>query len=385
MSISLYLIPPPRTEFRMLATIISAFEGLGIKDAASRIAAVRSWDSMTILVRNSPFAMDEIERIKTFCEDRRFDLVYYPGIKEGESNKYIKMPSDEYFIGFNKILNNKMRTPFLDYYLFDIKPVHDDNPFFHYYLKIDNVKAIYAKMGRKWLYFLEEGYFLPIVFVIILFLSVLLIIFPVYINAIKKRRIQRFKHFEHVKPSSSFFVFIYFALLGLGFMFVEVSLIQKSILLLENPSYSIAVILTAILISSGTGSMISANFSESRTSFSLLILSLLILIYSLIHPVLLTILSPYTLKVRIIAITFSIIPLGLFMGIPFPLGIKLLGHNNEALIPWAWAINSCLSVLAPIMTIMLALIFGFKAVFWIGTLAYFLAFLSLTKLIKMWK
>jgi hypothetical protein len=73
------------------------------------------------------------------------------------------------------------------------------------------------------------------------------------------------------------------------------------------------------------------------------------------------------------------------MGIPFPLGIKLLGHNNEALIPWAWAINSCLSVLAPIMTIMLALIFGFKAVFWIGTLAYFLAFLSLTKLIKMWK
>ncbi len=74
-------------------------------------------------------------------------------------------------------------------------------------------------------------------------------------------------------------------------------------------------------------------------------------------------------------------PLGFFMGIPFPMGIKLLGQKNEALIPWAWAINACMSVLAPILTIMLAIVLGFKTVLWFGALAYLLAFVSLRKLI----
>ena len=69
------------------------------------------------------------------------------------------------------------------------------------------------------------------------------------------------------------------------------------------------------------------------------------------------------------------------MGIPFPMGMKLLGQKNEALIPWAWAVNGCLSVLAPILTIMFAMTMGFKAVMWLGAIAYLLAFVSLKKLI----
>lgn len=74
------------------------------------------------------------------------------------------------------------------------------------------------------------------------------------------------------------------------------------------------------------------------------------------------------------------------MGIPFPMGIKLLGQKNapestSGLIPWAWAINVCLSVLAPILTIMLAMMTGFRSILWIAV-AYLLAFVSLRKLIK---
>jgi len=78
----------------------------------------------------------------------------------------------------------------------------------------------------------------------------------------------------------------------------------------------------------------------------------------------------------------SIFPLGFFMGIPFPAGIKFLGRKGEGLIPWAWAINACMSVLAPILTIMLALVTGFTAVLWIGAAAYFLAFMALRKVMK---
>ncbi len=373
LSISTYLIPPPRTEFRILATILSAFNEINFKDGRSRTAAIRSWDSMTLIAKKSPFTSDEIEIIKTFCRERRFDLVYYPGIKEEESNKYIKMPVDEYFTGFSKLLDINLRKSFIDNYLFDIKPVRDDNPFFHYYLKMNNIKPIYNIMGRKWLFFLEEGYILPIVLIIILALCIILILFPAIFNAILKKQF---------KLQSAFPTFIYFSMLGLGFMFVEVSLIQMTFLALENPSYTVAVILTSVLISSGLGSMFGSRSQGLRTHYSPLILSLLVLLYSMIYPLLMDVLSTHSLKARMIMLAVSIIPLGFFMGIPFPAGIKFLGRKDEGLIPWAWSVNACMSVLAPILTIMLALVIGFKAVLWIGAVAYLLAFISLLMLMK---
>ncbi len=373
LSISLYLIPPPRTEFRILATIISAVERMGENNILSRIAAVRSWDSMTILVKESPFTIREIEHIKAFSGVRYFDLVYYPGIKEDESNRYVKLPSDEYFEGFRNILHTETRTSFVNNYLFDIKPVYDNSPFFHYYLKALNFKTIYEKMGRKWLYFLEEGYLLPVIFMIVLLASLIIILLPVFVNALHKKN-------TSFRPSSMLYTLIYFSMLGIGFMFVEVSIIQKSILLLENPSYSLAVVLTAILISSGAGSMISSRYPKLKTSYSLLILSLLILLYTLIYPMLLNVLSRYALEFRIVLLALSLVPLGFFMGIPFPMGIGLLGQIREPLIPWAWAVNACMSVLAPVLTIMIALIFGFRAVMLISMLSYLTAYLSFRKL-----
>ena len=373
LSISTYMIPPPRKEFRILTTILSALEEINVKDGPGRIAAIRSWDSMTILVKKSPFNTKEIEIIKTFCGERRFDPVYYPGIREEESNRFIKMPVDEYFIGFTRILDPSQKRHFMDRYLFDIKPVRDDNPFFHYYLRMNNIESIYNKMGRNWLYFIEEGYMLPLILVIVLSLCMILILFPVSYNAIVQKQFM----LPSVLP-----IYIYFSMLGLGFMLVEVSLIQKTFLVLENPSYAVAVILTSILIGSGFGSMISSRYQESRTCYSPLILSALALLYSFIYPLMLDTLSAQSLTTRIIILTASIIPLGFFMGIPFPAGIKILGQNGEGLIPWAWAVNACMSVLTPILTIMLALAIGFKAVLWIGSITYFTAFIFLLRLMK---
>jgi hypothetical protein len=368
-----------------LATILKALEQMDIKDVSERFAAIRSWDSMTILVKNSSFTQQEIQHIKRFSEDRRFDLVYYPGIKEEESNRYIRMPSNEYFNGFYNLLNAERRAFFLNNYLFDINPVYDDNPFFHYYLKLKNIKAIYKVMGQKWLYFLEEGYLLPIIFIIISVLSIVLILFPVFSYSFHKKPIMRDsgKRFERLEPSIMLPALLYFAMLGLGFMFVEVAFIQKSILLFENPSYSVAVVLTSLLISSGMGSMLSSKFSKLGTPYSLLILAFLILIYNLIHPYLLNTMSAFSLDLRILLMSVILMPLGLFMGIPFPTGLRLLGQKNEALIPWAWAINACVSVLAPILTIMLAILTGFKIVIFIGMLTYLTAFFALRKLIKL--
>jgi hypothetical protein len=373
LSISLYLIPPPRTEFRILSSLVTALEQAGVKDVMPLFTAIRSWDSMTLLIKKSPFTDSEIDRIKEFSRRGRFDLLYYPDIRKGEFTSYIKKASDEYLTGFQNILQAETRTAFMNGYLFDIKPVYDENPFFNYYLRIGNIKAIYKIMGQKWLYFLEEGYLLPVIFATVFLLSILIILIPVLFK--RFGQFQRLKQFNQIKP-----VMLYFSMLGLGFMFVEVSLIQKAILLLENPAYSVATVVTAVLMGSGIGSVYCSRLPKNGLPFSLLILSLLIVAYSVAYPQFserLLFLDPLS---RSAVLFTALLPLGFFMGMPFPAGMKLLGEKYQILIPWAWSINACLSVLSPVLTIMIALVTGFHSVLWMGALAYLFAFASLKRI-----
>lgn len=378
-SISLYLIPPPRTEIRLLATLIKALENTGIKDIPSKIVAIRSWDSMTILAKKTAFTIPEIEIVKTFSDQRNFDIVYYPGISEDETSRYIKTPSNDLYHGFMSLLNPAERGTFIDNYLFDIRPVHDSNPFFHYFLKFENIKAIYKVMDRKLLFFINEGYLLPFLLIIVLALSFLIILIPVITNAILiKSADNREKNSMRPRILPTL---IYFGMLGIGFMSIEVSLIQKGILILENPSYSVAVVIASLLISSGTGSMSGSKFPWLSSPYSLIILVVIIFASSIIQPFLSGLLTALGLYWRIPALLMTIIPLGFFMGLPFPMGMRIIGEKNETLIPWAWAINACLSVLAPILTIMIALSFGFDVVLWMAGLMYVIAFFALKKLI----
>ena len=378
LSISLYLLPPPRVEWRLLNTLRTAMEELGMEDVEKRIAAIRTWGSITVMGKASAFSSSEIEAIKKFSGDRRFDLVYYPGIKAKETNRYIKMVSDDYALAFKKLLDPKTNKAFIDHYAFDIRPVRDENPFFHDYLRLKNVKEIYRIMGRKWQYFIQEGYLLPVLFVQVFLLSLLLVFLP----AITIHRKAKVKDKVNAEVKNIFSLLnlnlnlLYFAFLGLGFMFVEVSLVQKMILPLEIPSYAVAAVLASLLISSGTGSLLSHRISSIRTPSISIVLSVLVAAYSLFLPHLTGIISPYGMALKLLLVFFVLLPLGLFMGIPFPAGLKILGESHEDLIPWAWAINGCLSVLAPLLAIMLAMASGFRSVLWAGAGAYLLVFLT---------
>jgi hypothetical protein len=159
-------------------------------------------------------------------------------------------------------------------------------------------------------------------------------------------------------------------------MFVEVCLVQKMILTLEKPSHAVAGVLASILISSGIGSLVSYRAPLLKTPSITIVISFLVMVYSLLLPYLSGIISPHPMVLKIPLVFIILLPLGLFMGIPFPAGLKILGEISESLIPWAWAINGCLSVLAPLLAIMLAMTVGFQSVLWAGAGAYLLAFLT---------
>ena len=385
LSISLFLLPPPRTELRLISTIAAAMEELGIEEVGKRVVAIRTWGTITLLAKRSPFVTGEIEAVKQFAKDRRFDLVYYPGIKEEETNRYVRMASDEYFRAFKKILTPETRKDFVDRYLFDIRPVRDENPFFHYYLKLENIRKIYRTMGEKWQYFIEEGYLLPAIFIQVLILSLALILLPAIFLREAKAKVevkdQRKVKAEEKKKVKNLNLNLnlslpYFGLLGLGFMFVEISLVQKMILPLENPSYAAGTVLASILISSGIGSLLAYRVSALKTPFIAIIISLIVIAYSFILPLLAGNISPFPMSFKIPLVFLMLLPLGLLMGIPFPLGVEILGKGHGSLIPWAWAINGCFSVLAPLLGVMLAIRWGFQTVLWIGAAAYLSAYLT---------
>ncbi len=365
LSLNLYIIPPPRAELRLLATLARAAEASGIRDISRQVAAIRSWDTLTMLVKKSVLTTEDIRRIKAFAHEKRFDLVYYPGIRPEESNVHIKMPNNEYAGAFQRLMNKETRDRFMEDYLFDIRPVTDERPFFHYYLKVENLQAIYTVMGKKWQYFIEEGYLLPVLFVQVLVMSIVLILLPLV--TLKRREAVRAG--PHPLRALS-----YFALLGIGYMFVELAFIQKMVLSLENPSYAASTVIASILISSGIGSLLSLRVTPLKNPLVLLILAGVAVAYSLLLPGITAATSHHPLLLKIIVSFVLLMPAGILMGSPFPLGISLLHAAAPRLIPWAWAVNGCFSVLAPIIAVMLALSTGFRSVLFIGAAMYFIAF-----------
>lgn len=160
----------------------------------------------------------------------------------------------------------------------------------------------------------------------------------------------------------------------MSFMFVEITLIQKFILFLGHPLYSIALIISALLFSSGVGSLLSKKIlgqnPKRNVIFSLLFSGVLILIYSLVSPLFFKMFIGSELLPKIFFSFALIFPLGFMMGFPFPTGIRLLEQTERRIIPWAWATNAFSSVVNSIAALMIAFWGGYNCVLMLAAIGY---------------
>ncbi|MEK6692396.1 MAG: hypothetical protein AABY44_03105, partial [Nitrospirota bacterium] len=374
-SITRYLLPPPREEVRIASLIMDAFRRTGVHDPSDRIAAIRTWGTITILIKKSPFNAVELDRIREFSQSRRFDIVYLKGLRPDETNIYNIFKEDIYFRVFGELLDPQKRAGFYEDYLFDLTPTTDDRPFFFQFFKIRKFMPTYHSMKDKWQPFIEGGYIVPVILIESLVLSFLLILLPLSWmkrEKVEGRRGQRLK------------IILYFISIGLGFMFIEIVMIQKFILFLGKPVYSVSLVLFSILLSTAAGSYFSkrgetVDVGVLRKRIKIAITSIffiLITYYFLLDKLLLYSLgNDFVIR---IFITFSLLfPLGFFMGFPFPLGIRAADLCDKRLIPWAWAANGCASVVATSLSIMLAITFGFSSVLLMAGGIYLLGAITL--------
>jgi hypothetical protein len=172
---------------------------------------------------------------------------------------------------------------------------------------------------------------------------------------------------------------LYFGLIGLAFLLVEIPLLQRFILFLGSPAYAMAGILFTLLLFSGLGSRVS---QQAPLQICLLGLALLLLCLPWMLPPVFDRALGWALHYRLALTAMLLAPVGFLMGIPFPGGISRLieRRGRASLVPWAWATNGATSVIASVLAALLALSFGFGWVLRLGALLYFCACAVITTL-----
>lgn len=356
-----YIIPPPRDELRLLSCGAESLRRIGI-DPKKSILALRSWGTITYILKKGELTEGEIAAFKKFAKDRSFDTAYFPKIEKSDINIYNRFPEPIYEEYIGEIISEGNAEAFYESYLFDVTPTLDNKPFYYQFFKNDRTRETYNAVDKKWSILLEGGYLVWVVFLQGVILSLMLIILPVFIKrgAVKTRDL----------------VILYpFLAIGLSFIFLEISLIKRFILFLGQPAISVSAVITSLLASAGAGSLVSGKIKRISPKrlfvLSLIFVSVMILIYKFTIQPLLTSLISLSLPIKYITSAVIIAPLGFAMGFPFPSAIRFLdGERKGGLIPWAWCINGTASVVGSPLSVILALSFGFTWVMMISAGLY---------------
>jgi|GEM_PF-648328 len=171
---------------------------------------------------------------------------------------------------------------------------------------------------------------------------------------------------------------MYFACLGLGYIILQICLIQKFTLFLGQPVITLLTVVSTMLIGSGIGSYFSGKIYKSNVKKLYLIFGIIVILITaiaILSPILYESIVRMDLQWRIVVSVLIILPLGFFMGMPFPIGISMILPDEKRFVSFAWAVNGFFSVIGTVTAIILAMIFGFKFVFILAAVIYILAML----------
>lgn len=362
LSFSRWYFKPPRETLRLAAMMVEAMEKMGVAEPFRHMAIVNGASWAETLLKKTPFSAEDMEGIRGWARENRFELMYDP---------YQPMNSE-----FDAVLRStrRQREEFFDRYVYNVRPATDDRPFFFDYYKW---KHLFRKESGK------SGFVatsMPLsLWTLILSLVQILVLatFGILYPQLKLKE-------ALTAQRGRLAVISYFGALGLGFIFIEIALIQKLMVFLGGPTYSFSITLFSILLFSGFGSYCTRLTKVPPRKLFLGLAVLLVLLpigisqgLSLAIPHCLG----FSLPVRAGLAILVLAPLAFIMGMPFPSGIRLLSEYEPNLVPWAWATNSFLTVFGSLLCIFLSMMLGFQMVFLMAALVYGLGFIFFHRLV----
>lgn len=361
LSVTRWVQVPPRDALKLLATAIAALESRGVGDVAERLLMIRGWQTVTLLVKNGRVSDEDVQRLRAFCDALSFDVVWFPGMAAEAANVYNQLPGPWYHEGVRALLGDE-RDRFISAYPFDIRPATDDRPYFQNFFRWRTVAEAWSGRARGSMALLEAGYLLLVgTLLLALVAGAALILLPLALRSPLARTGAR----------ARWRVFAYFAGIGLAFLFVEVAFLQKLVLLVHHPTNAVALALGTFLLGAGAGSAWSSRVpaDRGRRALTVAVVGIVLLgaLYSVVFDALLAAQAAWPTPARAMAAAVLLAPLTFCMGVPFPIALREL---DGPLVPWAWGINGCASVVSAALATLLAVDFGFSAVLWSALALY---------------
>jgi hypothetical protein len=363
----------PNRSARYIVTARDALEQLGVEQPANHILVAANLtgtgDLANIIVKRTPFTNEEIARFTSAVADLPEMHEYYaPGRPVPDhpvSQAAGAQTPDE--------LENVVSS-----YPLDISAVTDNKPFFWHFESYRDVlgDSFHSLQVRD----SEEGVGER---VLLLLLAVAILYAGAFLLAPFLTVREKWSAFPHKAVSG-----VYFAALGLGFMFFEITMIQRFARFLGYPTYSLTVTLAALLVSTGIGALVSSRVGvhgPRAAAGALVVLAVLTAFYQLGLDDLLDDLQSWPLAGRIAVVCIVLLPLGLCLGLFMPLGLATVRQgapDPEAYVAWCWAINGFFSVIGSALTAILSMTYGFRAVQWSALAVYVVAVLALFELTR---
>lgn len=332
---------------RLVALGLDLLRRQGVADPAAHLAVLRERGLANLLVKKSPFTAAELDRLHGLAQQLGYGVLFLPDQRSGDDS-------------YHRLIASGGSPQFFESFPYDIRPPSDDRPFFYYQ----------TKPGEFWrlLLFADGGrhqdravLMLRSLLLVVAGLVALFILGPLWLA---RRQIP-------AEPGRGRRL-LYFACLGLGFMFLEIGLLRRFILFLGPPIYALAVILCVLLVGSGLGSLLAGRLQpeqgRDRLPGLVLALVLLNLAYTFGLPPLLDAAIGLSLPLRCLLAGLLLAPLALLLGMPLPLGMRRF-HADGRAVAWSWGVNSASSVLGAL----LALNFGYTLTLASGSLVYLIA------------
>jgi spermidine synthase len=332
-------------------------------DAAQHLAIVQYKSVMTFMLKRSPFSTQEAQRLQRLADDLGFTLLYAPGVpaakvtEEPAKMQRAAMSATDY----RDLILTSDRERFLAAYPLDVSATTDDRPFFFHVTRLRDL--VPAAFGRSLLFGGGLSGLLAL-FSISVGLVLLFIVGPLLLGG--------------ARPGRGWAGWLaYFGALGAGFMLLEVALLQRFVLLLGHPVYSLTVTLFSLLLGTGLGSLISRRVPIENvrrlTVRALVAAAAVAILAALVLDRLVDSAIPWPLGLRIVATAALLVPFGVLLGLGLPGGMRLLHRARTDIVAWGWGMNGALSVLGATLAIFIAMNWGFSVTLATGALVYLVA------------
>jgi predicted membrane-bound spermidine synthase len=356
---------PPAQLLRLVAITRKMMDNLHISDAARHIMIVRDASTgdertpATFLFKKSAFTDAEVENVRSLAATTGFELLYSP-----------LNPPDNIF---TRVIESPDPAAIWNSLDENVAPTGDNNPFFFNSIRMSRLATAFHGV-EEW----HKTNLGTVILLALLGLTSLMVLLFILGPLV----VVRGATFATGKLTKLRYL-SYFAFLGAGFIIIEVAMIQKFILFLGHPVYSLTVVLFSLLTFTGIGSFLSGRFEESRLQGTLvkvvaLLIGMVALYILLLSPIFYSLVQlPRPARILIAVVLMA--PLAILMGMPMPSGIRILRREAPEIIPWAWGINGAASVSGSVGALVIALITGFNQALIVGAVLYLAAAFAISR------